>query len=352
MLLILSFVGVTSYRVSADDPPPGQIWWIIGLFFIPGEDIQINSGVARVDGAFLCTDGFRAPLKGGWAQNDTVCSNGAPLENEAEIDGYLGEDRVQSFGYSINDLTGALVRTTLVSGKGYCDDFIPTTQPIAFTFPENCALPGGSGSCEFQACDTGYIVNLDDCTCVYYGSPILIDVLGNGFSLTDAPNGVSFDLNPDGVSEGLSWTTAGSDDGWLALDRNSNGLIDNGRELFGNYTEQPTPPPGEEPNGFLALAVYDKTGKGGNGDNKITVQDSIFGSLRLWQDVNHNGISALSELKSLGELGVAQIELRYKESKRTDEFGNKFKYRAKVKDVHGAQIGRWAWDVFLVKQQP
>jgi hypothetical protein len=47
---------------------------------------------------------------------------------------------------------------------------------------------------------------------------------------------------------------------------------------------------------------------------------------------------------------VSTIELDYKESKRTDEHGNQFKYRAKVKDARDAQIGRWAWDVFLVRE--
>lgn len=49
------------------------------------------------------------------------------------------------------------------------------------------------------------------------------------------------------------------------------------------------------------------------------------------------------------QLGVAILDLDYKESRRMDEHGNWFRYRAKVKDIQGAQIGRWAWDVFLVK---
>jgi hypothetical protein len=205
--------------------------------------------------------------------------------------------------------------------------------------------------CTYQSnagCPQGYGRMTRDSGCCVPISPILVDVNGNGFHLSDAQNGVVFDLIGNGDPRHFAWTTAGTDDAWLVLDRNGNGTIDNGRELFGNFTPQTAPPDGLERNGFLALREYDKPANGGNTDGVITSSDFVFSSLRLWQDVNHNGASEASELRTLTSLGLSSIQLDYKLSRKVDEHGNSFKYRAKVKDVFGAHLGRWAWDVFLV----
>ena len=237
-------------------------------------------------------------------------------------------------------------------GGDDCDDSNSSVHPGATENCNNHRDDDCDGDTDMQAeqdeCESMQMFWFPaTCSCTP-STPVIIDVSGNGFRLTSGQGGVDFDINKDGQTERLAWTAAGTDDAFLVLDRNGNGLIDDGTELFGNFTPQPEPPSGEERNGFLALAEYDKPGYGGNADGKINANDSMFDLCRLWQDTNHNGVSEPSELHTLRELGVATLDLKYKESKRTDEFGNQFRYRAKVQDVRGAQLGRWAWDVFLV----
>jgi hypothetical protein len=89
-----------------------------------------------------------------------------------------------------------------------------------------------------------------------------------------------------------------------------------GAELFGNFTPQPDPPAEVERNGILALAEFDNPANGGNGDGQIDGRDAVFPSLRQWKDKNHNGVSELNEIHTLSELGMAILNLDYRESRR------------------------------------
>jgi hypothetical protein len=177
-------------------------------------------------------------------------------------------------------------------------------------------------------------------------SPIILDLTGDGFRLTNAENGVEFDITGSGLPEQMGWTAPGVDNAFLALP-GADGLVHSGKQLFGNFTPQP---PSDTPNGFAALAVYDDPKNGGNGDGVIDSRDAIFSSLRLWIDENHDGVSHPGELHTLPSLGVNSISLKYKEADKTDRFGNQFRYKALVDPDHpsATPIGRVAYDVFFV----
>jgi len=177
-------------------------------------------------------------------------------------------------------------------------------------------------------------------------SPILPDVSGQGFFLTSATNGVQFDISGTGKLVQTGWTAQGADNAFLALpgpDR----LVHNGKQLFGNFTPQPS---SDHPNGFAALAVYDLPANGGNGDGVIDSRDKIFSSLRLWIDTNHDGICQPDELHTLPSLGVNSISLEYALSRKEDQYGNVFRYRGRVnpEDQDGSSVDRKAYDVFFV----
>jgi hypothetical protein len=174
-------------------------------------------------------------------------------------------------------------------------------------------------------------------------SPIIIDLAGDGFDLSGPVTGVLFDLDSDGEKEQTAWTTLISDDAFLALDRNGNGNIDDGTELFGDHSPQPF---SEMPNGYLALRVFDLPEQGGNTDGLISALDAIYSDLRLWIDKNHDGMSQPDELASLRSQGVKALWLEYLESRRRDRFGNQFRYWSRV-ERWGRRPFVLAVDVFL-----
>ena len=134
---------------------------------------------------------------------------------------------------------------------------------------------------------------------------------------------VSFDLKARKVSSKSGWIS-GHEAGFLAADFNQNGVIDNGRELFGHATEGPTG--GRFPNGYHALESFDQ-----NRDRKITKEDQLWDSLIVWFDFNQDGISQKNELKGLIDLGVTGISVAYEDVPAEERFngGNLVRYQSR-----------------------
>ena len=136
--------------------------------------------------------------------------------------------------------------------------------------------------------------------------PLAIDLDGDGIETVGVgTNPILFDHNADGIRTGTGWVTG--DDAWLVLDRNANGTIDSGRELFGVDTLL-SGTPGVDAvyasTGFEALRTLDA-----NADNVFNAQDTAFAEVRLWRDVNQDGISQASELSTLTSQNIVAISL-------------------------------------------
>ncbi len=248
----------------------------------------------------------------------------------------------------------ASYNSCLANGKSTCSSYAQTqcfNQIVQSSYNDSCPEPSCSYNCGEPTCQSAPpacptpVCSGGTWACE---SPIVIDVNGKGFHLTSLDNGVFFDFFGKGTPSKISWTDPDYSNAWLVLDRNGNGLIDNATELFGNLTPQPK---SDDPNGFLALAQYDLSSNGGNEDGFIDSQDAIYDKLRLWIDSNHNGISEAEELHTLASMQVTRLDLQFTENHLTDQYGNVFRYRARIWDVEGKRRDRWTYDVFLQAKQ-
>jgi hypothetical protein len=137
--------------------------------------------------------------------------------------------------------------------------------------------------------------------------PLLLDLNGDGIHTTEPD--VRFDLTGDGAADLASWSNGATEEGFLYLDLNRNGIVDGGQELFGDVTFLPNG--SRARHGFEALAAYDAPAQGGNGDGIISAGDRVWGSLRVWVDRNHDGIATHDENDALPAVQVVSISLAW-----------------------------------------
>jgi hypothetical protein len=212
------------------------------------------------------------------------------------------------------------------------------------------------------------------CQWVQDPSPVIVDTTNKGLHFTDPAKGeyVSFDMQGNGVYLKVSWPQHGSGNAWLALDRDGDGMIKDGTELFGNFTPHSDGgvPNHPNPNGFLALDWYDQPAQGGDMNLILDKRDAIWPKLRLWIDEHCYKQpdtpcrSRPDELHTLESKGVTSISLVWAASVKTDAVGNQFKFNTVLNpeaettpidergqyccDLHQrSKDGRLAYDVFL-----
>jgi hypothetical protein len=208
-----------------------------------------------------------------------------------------------------------------VSRLGYTFDRRPETFSLTTPDPERPR--------SVTVCDDGSATG--QC------SPIVINVESGPYRLSGFDDPVQFDMNADGVTDRITWTARDGATAFLAIDRNQNLRIDDGSELFGNWTVLPSGT--RASNGFEALIAFDD-----NGDGVIDAADAVWHSLLLWTDANHDGKSQPEELENIALNPIRAIETAYRRVARTDPAGNLFRYKG---TAHFERGERAIYDVYF-----
>ena len=136
--------------------------------------------------------------------------------------------------------------------------------------------------------------------------PLILDLDGDGIEITPLSGNVMFDTNGDTIKTATAWVSG--DDGILVWDRNGNGTIDSGAEIFGDEMIMSNGQKAQ--NGFEALKAMNSDN---NGDlnTVFDARDGLYSAVRIWRDLNQDGISQANELQTLAAAGVASIGLSY-----------------------------------------
>lgn len=337
----------------------------VSINFHPGTSTDTSAGCGRVESWNFTPDGQITDATIGVFERD---SNGTPCSPYSDTVAHeLGHVLGLANAPTECNGTGAIMSTrpqyydngTLRYGtRSVASSDCQTADAMWWVSSQESAPPCTARDCTppppadpycdaycWTSCDSYGCPSLPPCWC----SPVLIDLDDNGFDLTGAAQGVTFDIDADGAPDHISWTSPSGTDAFLVLDRNANGRVDDGAELFGTST--PLTVGSRAPNGYVALQEFDTEMMGGNANGTIDAGDAIWDRLQLWVDANHDGVSNAGELVGVESAGLVEISTKYVRNNRTDQHGNVFRFKAKaiVRDKHGRPHSANTYDVFFTK---
>jgi hypothetical protein len=311
----------------------------LGMTYAPLLGKELNLGGFW---GFLGYGGYKGDLCAKWLNSNsymTQCWSNEPGKCFCRCEGWnpskqtcrCGRITIGALRAACSQIPGECDRTTWVgalaveygsasawlNASSYTGGFfgnIPT-QPNDSTTPGDSTTPPG---------------NTTPPNCL--GSPLVFDLGGDGVAPTPVEQGVRFNLMGHGQVR-TAWVKG--DDALLALDRNGNGVIDHGAELFGEAAPNADGLPAED--GFQALAALDRPAGGGNGNGLLEAGDLMFAELRLWTDRNHDGVSQPGELRTLTDAGISSISVTGAEScgTVTDDHGNDLSLRGSFTHADG-----------------
>lgn len=235
-----------------------------------------------------------------------------------QVDDVLNEafDLLQGLGDGVEGIDfGAKLQETLVQLESFLNDFFGSSAARGEGGTQQVNAFGVQLEFEFS-----FDLEVSIEGSVKQSDPITFDLDGDGIELTNYTNGAKFDILGNGTAVNTAFVTGG--DAFLAIDRNANGLIDSGRELFGDQNGAA--------NGFEELRKLDS-----NRDGIIDANDDAFDELLLFRD-NGNGVTDPGELISLRDAGIEAIQLGYRNVNEAASGGNRIAQAASYRRADGA----------------
>ncbi len=275
----------------------GKIASIANLAF---NALKAVTNVQGLAGIMTTVTGKEAIINSG---SSFVTGFAADVQKSAALSATLTYNNVSAPSWALNSLTSGSAASSMLAGSQLLNFLVNTNTEnrgdTASVYTVNAFTGNISGNYEIP---TSNVMDADVSTpeatpkaeiSIDRGCPLVLDLTGDGIrTLNIDDTNIYFNIQNSDFSNKTGWIS--KYDAFLAIDKDNDGKITRQEELFGTETQS----------GFEVLANYDS-----NNDGFINSSDSQFSSLKIWQDLNENGITDDGELKSLTEAGIASINL-------------------------------------------